>query len=422
VTNPWALLGLALIPVLILLDRFKKRPKETVWPSLLLWMEVGRGEAPQRRRMDPLLFLECLAVALLSFAAAGPRIVAGVAAREVVVHLDTSTRMQARLPDGRTALEATRDELARIRDALAPGDEWRVVEGTWDPPARGDIRVLATNRPEVEGAGYLVVGRAPSGENVGSDAADGTGFSVLRENGDEAVEVSVDGERMRVPPNTWVERPGAREISVLEPNVLEADDRVALRPLRVRVRVEVESPLVLAALRAGVPAEVGEPADLILSTEGGRPLDRVRGSRCVAPPGLFEGLFLDDCIWEGARGVRGDGLLEWDGWALARWADERTLWLGLPVDREWDEHGTLALVIERAKRARAPLREGEVIAGAWAVSPEPGFVETAGVDRPWVGTLPEAEPSGEGVFLLRALLAVAAAGVLFVYALRVVRR
>ena len=423
-TTPWALLGLALIPVLILLDRWRKRPQPVVWPSLLLWREVGPGEAPRKRRLDPLLLLECLAVALLSFAAAGPRLAAGAAPRTVVVHLDTSPRMGARLPDGRTALEATRAELERIRRQLAPGDVWRLVEGDFTPPETGDLRILATNRPDVEGQGYLVVGRAPAGPNVGISAVDATGFAVRRERGDDPVAVSVDGTRMEVRPDTWVESAASTSIRILEPNVLAADDAVAIRPLQLKVRLDSESPLVLAALRVGIAADVGEPADLVLVTTGGAPVGPVRGSRCIAAPGLFDGLFLDDCIWEGARGVREPGLLASGDWTLARWSDARTLWLGLPVDREWDEHGTLALVIERAKRerARARLRDGEVIVGDRALSPAPGFVETAGVDRPWDGALPRVAATGAGAFALRALLAVAAAAVLCVYAFRVAER
>ncbi|MHC4452162.1 MAG: hypothetical protein ACYS0E_18810, partial [Planctomycetota bacterium] len=107
-------------------------------------------------------------------------------------------------------------------------------------------------------------------------------------------------------------------------------------------------------------------------------------------------------------------------WTLARWQSANTLWLGLPVDREWDEHGTLALVIERAKRerARSLLKAGEALVQDRAVSRAPGFIETAGVDRPWDGALPSVEAKREGAFALRALLAVAAAIVLVVYGLQ----
>lgn len=419
---PWALLGLLLIPLLILLERWRRRPQPVVWPSLLLWRTLGPGEAKRRRSIEPLLVLECVAVALLSVAAAGPSFAAGVGSRLVVVHIDTSPRMGALRQDGRTALEATRAELARIRAALAPADEWREFEGVVLPPTTGDIRIVASNRPDAQGV--LVVGRAPAGSNIGIAAFDATGFAVRREAGAEQVRVQVDGKQMTVQPNRWAKIEVATEVRILEPNNHPGDDVVRVRRLRLKVRTDAQSPLVLAALQVGVPVEVSEPADLVLVTTGGSPVGRVRGRECIAEPGLFDGLFLDDCRWEDVRGSKQPGLLRAGEWTLARWQTANTLWLGLPVDREWDEHGTLALVIERAKRerARSLLQAGELLVGDRAVSPAPGFIETAGVDRPWDGTLPSVEATREGLFGLRALLAVAAAIVLVVYGLQLTRR
>ncbi|MHC4939712.1 MAG: BatA domain-containing protein [Planctomycetota bacterium] len=417
-TTPWALLGLLLIPVLILLERWRRRPRAMVWPSLLLWRTIGPGEAKRQRRIEPLLLLECLAVALLSLAAAGPTFAAGNAPRVVVVHLDTSPRMQAKLADGRTALEATRDELDRVRAALAPADEWRLVEGVDSAPVTGDIRILASNRPDADGE--LIVARAAAGFNIGIDAVDATGFAIRCE-GDGPVRVQVDGATRTVQPDVWIEANVASEVRILDENNLDLDDEVRLRPLRLKVRTDAGSPLVLAALRVGVPAEAGEPPDFILTTTGGTPVGRVRGRDCVAGPGLFEGLFLDDCRWDGVRGTKERGLLRWKEWTLARWQSDNTLWLGMPVDREWDGHGTLALVIERAKRKLVPLREGEELRGDVAVTPATGFIATLGVDRPWDGTLPPAVPDGEGIFRMRALLGFAAAVVLGIYAVRLGR-
>jgi len=418
VSVPWALLGLLLIPLLILLERWRRRPQPVVWPSLLLWRTLGPGEAKRKRSIDPLLVMECVAVALLSVAAAGPSFAAGVGSRLVVVHIDTSPRMGALLEDGRTALEATRAELARIRAALAPADEWREFEGVDLPPTTGDIRILASNRPGAQGE--LVVGRAPAGSNIGIAALDATGFAVRRESGAERVRVQLDGKQMTVQSNRWVKIGVATEVRILEENNHPGDDVVRVRRLRLKVRTDADSPLVLAALQVGVPVEVAEPADLVLVTTGGEPVGRVRGRECIAEPGLFDGLFLDDCRWDGVRGSKQPGLLRAGEWTLARWQSANTLWLGLPVDGEWDEHGTLALVIERAKRerARSLLKAGEALVQGRAVSPAPGFIETAGVDRPWDGTLPPVEAKREGTFALRALLAVAAAIVLVVYGLQ----
>ena len=42
-TWPWALLGLLAIPVLVWLDRRRRRPRATPWPSLLLWRGVAEA-------------------------------------------------------------------------------------------------------------------------------------------------------------------------------------------------------------------------------------------------------------------------------------------------------------------------------------------------------------------------------------------
>ena len=422
--QPWALLGLALIPILLWLERRRRRPQPVVWPSLLLWRALGDAAQERKRRIEPLLLVECAAVLLLTLAAAGPQLKAGVAGRKVVVHLETGPRTQALLADGRTVLEATRAELERIRATLAPEDEWIVHEmpTVSAPPAEGDIRILATNRPGPESPGAILLGRAPDGGNIGFSAVevvgDRVGFAVRRESGNAPVTVLAGDRALQVEPDQWTELQFGSSLRITTPNNLAADDSVVLRLLRLKVRIDSESPLVLAAMRVGVPAESGEPADLVLQTAGGTPIQEpVRGAGCRSAPGVFEGLFLDECRWEGARGSREPGLLRWREWSLARWVDERTLWLGLPVDRSWDDYGTLALVLERAKRerARAMLGAGEALVGDAIARPAPDFVETAGVDRPWNGELPNVQPRGGGTFSLRPLLATLALLVLILY-------
>jgi hypothetical protein len=127
-------------------------------------------------------------------------------------------------------------------------------------------------------------------------------------------------------------------------------------------------------------------------------------------------------VWEGVATRDGPGILTWRGRAVAAW-DGNTLWLGLPVDREWDDHATLAVLVEKAKRKRAEglLKPGEVIVGDAACSPAPGLVWTKGVDRPWDGRLPGPR-RGRGGTALRAALALAAAAVLALYLRAIVRR
>jgi Aerotolerance regulator N-terminal len=414
---PWALLGFLLLALLILLDRWRRRPREMVWPSLQLWRAVAEAPSAPRRRIDPLLLMECAAVALLSLGAAGP----ALATRgELSIHVarDVGPHMHARRADGRTALEATDLEIARmgrveVRDVLGG-----LLEAAASMPA-ADLRVLATNREGVEGEGYIVVGRAAEGWNVGIDAIEVKGdkiwFAVATDGAPR--EVTVNGAKVET--GRGYEVPFSGSLAIADADNYDGDDMFALRRLSVGVRDETGSKLVRAALSVGTPAREGD--DLAIRTERGS--ETVRGADCVATD-VFEGLFLDECVWDGVATREGEGILTWKGRAVAAWLDEKTLWLGMPVDREWDDNATLAVLIEKAKRKRAAalLEPGEVICGDAAVSPAPGLVWTKGVDRPWDGRLPEPKGLAKGRTTLRAALALGAAAVLALYLRAIVRR
>jgi hypothetical protein len=418
---PWALLGLLLLGLLILLDRWRRRPREVVWPSLQLWRAVAEAPSAPRRKVDPLLLMECAAVTLLSVGAAGPR-VATRGELSIYVARDVGRHMQATRADGRTALEATDAEIARM--AKAGKVEVHDVTGSLldaavsMPPA--DLRVLATDREGVEGEGYVVVGRAADGWNAGIDAievrGDRTWFAAETDRGAPR-ELTVNGTKVET--GKGYEIPFGPSLVIAEPDNYAGDNSFALRRLSVGVRDETGSKLVHAALAVGTPTHEGD--DLVIVSERGE--DTVRGADCIAT-GIFEGLFLDDCLWDGVKTREGDGILTWKGRAIARWLDAKTLWLGLPLDREWDDNATLAVLIERAKRKRAEalLKPGEVIVGDAAVSPAAGLVWTKGVDRPWDGRLPERRQRTSGWTALRAAFALAAAAVLALYLRAIVRR
>jgi hypothetical protein len=224
---------------------------------------------------------------------------------------------------------------------------------------------------------------------------------------------------MRVETGRGVEIPFTGRLEIADEDNYDGDDVVVLRRLSVGVRDGTGSRLVRAALAAGTRTHEGD--DLVLVHEAGAAT--VRGADAIAS-GIFEGLFLDGCVWDGVATREGEGVLTWRGKAVAAWLDERTLWIGLPVDREWDEHGTLAVLIERAKRSRAEARlaPGDAIVGDAIASPAPGLVRTKGVDRPWDGRLPPARSRVRGRTALRAALALAAAGVLLLYLRAIVRR
>lgn len=410
--RPLLLLALLLIPALLLLALLRRRPKKLPWPSLLLWRQAMAGLPPRRRGLDPLVLAECSAVALLALGAAGPLLGAGAPSREVAILVDA------------TAGEGTLRELGRLKAALAPAD--RVVESRAGPrelalAAAGlpdaDLRVVATSRPDIGGPGLTVVGRARTGRNLGLDAVVVTGSEVwfaVRTDG-EPEEVSVSGRRVRTGEGTTV--PFTTPLEIETPDNYDGDDRIDLEPVRLGVRPTGARLADAALFRAGVPAEVGE--DLLLVTEGGDPVEgEVSGAECLAA----EGLFLEECRFTGVRAREGPGLVTFRGRALARWIDERTLFVGLPLDREWDEQGTLAVFLERAKRERVrAMARGRAVVGDAYASPAPGALDTRGVDRPFDGRLPEPRGgTGRGRPLL-PLFAGLAAALLLLYLRAIVR-
>jgi hypothetical protein len=418
--HPFALLGLLLLPLLVLLERWRRRARPTLWPSLALWRAAAAAEAPSRRRVDPLLLYECAAVLLLSLAAAGPAWRVARDAGRLPVLLDVGPHMHALHADDTTALEATRSEIARMGgrvEVYRVNDLRRAAAGR---TADGTV-VLATSLPDVEGPGRLVVGRAPVGDNLGIDAVrvdgDRLWLAVATDGTPRSVQVAVGKNLLDVPTGRGVTTDFAPSIEILEPDNYAGDNTVRLRRLALVARNETRSDLVrLALFEAGIRARPGDEPDLILTDRGGTPVEGlVRGADCVATDPLFDGLLLDECVWENPRTLPGDGLLLWRGRALAQWTDERTLWLGPPVDRDWDDHDTLAVLVERAKRARVRLGEDEALVGDAVASPPPGHVWTKGVDRPWDGTLPDAGGRVAGLAGLRTALALLAALVLAAY-------
>jgi len=411
---PSALLGLLLLPLLLLLRRWQARPRALVWPSLHLWRAAAGAQGAARRRIDPLLLLELAAIALLCLAAAGPALLRGSGARRLVVLVDTGPHMAARLADGRTAAEATEEEIRRVEREY--DESVRVpVEGDLvgaAVAAREGAVLLATNQQGVGGTGYLTVGRTAAGQNTGIDAIDVRGdrlwFALATDGPARDVRVRVGDATLTVRTGQGVETARAGRIEILDGDNYDGDNRIDLRPVGLVARNGTGSPLVDAALfHAGLPATRGDDADLVIAPATGEPVGGpVRGAETVTPPGLFDGLLLDECLWEQVRVVSGLPLLLWRERPIAAWADERTLALGLPVDREWDSHGTLAVLIERAKRARA----GEGLVGDMIATPPPGFVDTRGVDRPWDGTtLPPADLRPPSPLHLRPYLAAGAA-------------
>ncbi len=406
---PAALLGLALLPLLWLLHRWRNRPRDTVWPSLLLWTRIAEGGGERRRRIDLVLLLEIAAILALVLAASAPVLGSRQVVR-VLVHVDHGAHMEARRRQGRTAMSATRAEIDRLRRAR--GETVEVVEIPW----RGAVAegLIATGRDILGGFGY-----AAQGVNHGIGAVrvrgDRLWFTVETDGSPRDVTVRIGSNERKVRTGTGVEVDFSPKVEVLDADNYDGDDVVVLRRARPVARAETGSTIVNAALfRAGLRAVSGtDPVLIVQRARGDIVADIVHGRDCVALDPLFEGLVLDDCHWRDVRECAGTPALTWRGRAIASFRDGR-LELGMPVERAWDGHGTLAVLVERALHAaiRTGLAPGEALVGDAIATPAPRFVDTRGVDRPWDGTLPPAVR--EGGLSLRAPLALLAAAIIAV--------
>lgn len=99
--QPWGLLGLLALPVIVLLHLWHERNRQAIIPSLKLWSWLERQVRGPRMRVPPLtpvLLLHLAVAALLSLALARPRLdfLDGPAAQDrLVVVIDTTSSMGA---------------------------------------------------------------------------------------------------------------------------------------------------------------------------------------------------------------------------------------------------------------------------------------------------------------------------------------
>lgn len=121
--NPWYLLLLLFIPVIILLYLLKQKAEERPFPSLLLWREayenIQAATPWERLRKNLLMLLQILIVAALAIALASPYLKRGdVSHARAILAVDTSASMNALHSDGQTrldkAVEAARDYVASM--------------------------------------------------------------------------------------------------------------------------------------------------------------------------------------------------------------------------------------------------------------------------------------------------------------------
>jgi Ca-activated chloride channel homolog len=129
--NPWALLALFSLPLLVMLYFLKlKRPRQAV-ASTLLWQKViedMRVNSPfQRLRRSLLLLLQFLLLLALIIALARPLGKGHNGVGSLIVLLDTSASMLAVEPEGKTRFELAKARLLALVEGLAEEEELMVI-------------------------------------------------------------------------------------------------------------------------------------------------------------------------------------------------------------------------------------------------------------------------------------------------------
>jgi hypothetical protein len=132
--NPLGLLALMALPAILGLHVFRRRFRPHVVSAVFLWHARERtplsGRRRERLRDSPSLWLELAAALALAMALAGPRACGGGEARHLVVVLDASASMAARV-DGASARERAVALVGERIDAL---------------PARSRVTLVASGR------------------------------------------------------------------------------------------------------------------------------------------------------------------------------------------------------------------------------------------------------------------------------------
>lgn len=115
--NPWGLLALTALPVILAIHLYHRRFPRWEVAGLHLWTPEAVQPLPGRKRerlpVTPSLILELLCAFLLAMLLAQPRIGDPDAVTHLVVVLDNSASMSARLPGGTSLRDAAVAELER---------------------------------------------------------------------------------------------------------------------------------------------------------------------------------------------------------------------------------------------------------------------------------------------------------------------
>jgi len=130
--HPYALIGLAAVPLAVLIALWRARRQEITVPSIVLWerlrARIAESGHRRRRAIDLSLVLAAAFALLAVLAAVGPMLLHETGAgRHLVFVVDLSASMQARTADEMTRWRKLRDELDRAFGLLRAEDRVTLV-------------------------------------------------------------------------------------------------------------------------------------------------------------------------------------------------------------------------------------------------------------------------------------------------------
>lgn len=159
--SPLALIGLALVPVLIVLYLLKPKPKDYKIPTIMFLMDIEKKERFRslfkKLIKDPALLFQILIISLIVFAIANMFFVteAEFVSGNIILIIDSSASMQASdvSPDRFSAAVAEAREIIKKSGSnritiITSGDTWsvKIKEGTADDALKTLEQVKVSNR------------------------------------------------------------------------------------------------------------------------------------------------------------------------------------------------------------------------------------------------------------------------------------
>lgn len=129
--QPLALLGLAVLPIILILHMLRARRRRVTVSSARLWRDLPPPTVGARRRRIPwtlVLLLQLLVAALVVAALARPTLMRFLSGRPMhhIVILDTTTSMLTQ-EGGRTRFDVARDQAARLINGLGNDDRVTLI-------------------------------------------------------------------------------------------------------------------------------------------------------------------------------------------------------------------------------------------------------------------------------------------------------